>query len=91
MNTAKIALSLVITTALLAGTAVVSTATAADSDYRVVEKNGKKMYCSKRLATGSHLKKQQTCLTQEELDQLKEETERGLKNISRQAPPPRGT
>ena len=76
---------------LIAFALVSGAAAAAERGYRIVEKDGKKLYCSKRLATGSHLKQQQTCLTQEELDLLKEETQRGLRNISRQAPPPRGT
>ncbi len=66
-------------------------ASAAERGYKVIEKNGEKLYCSKRLATGSHLKQQQTCLTQKELDELKDATKRGLQNISHQAPPPQGT
>lgn len=76
---------------LCLGFAVAGAGFAADRDFRIVEKDGRKLYCSKRLATGSHVKKQKTCLTQEELDVLKEETARGMKGISRQAPPPKGT
>ena len=85
MSPTKIALPLLLAFLAAGG------ARAAESDYRVVEKDGKTLYCSKRLATGSHVKKQKTCLTQAELDVLKEETARGLRNISRQAPPPQGT
>jgi hypothetical protein len=79
--------SFAVALALLFGTA----AGAGERGYKVIEKNGEKLYCSKRLATGSHLKQQQTCLTQKELDELKDATRRGLQNISRQAPPPQGT
>lgn len=58
------------------------------SGYKVIEKDGKKLYCSKRLATGSHLKQQKTCLTQEELDELKARTEQTMRENSRMAPPP---
>ena len=70
---------------------VVASADAAEPGYKIIQKNGEKLYCSKRLATGSHLKTQQTCLTQKELDELKDATKRGLQNISHQAPPPQGT
>lgn len=56
--------------------------------YRVVEKDGEKLYCSTRVATGSRVKKQTTCLTQAEMDELLDRTKDFIRNNARPVPPP---
>lgn len=56
--------------------------------YTVVEKDGVKRYCRKRANTGSHVRREKTCLTRDELDELRARTQDWLRNNARQAPPP---
>lgn len=46
--------------------------------YKLVNTDGKELYCRSDLETGSHLVKKTTCLTAEELEALKNETKMGL-------------
>jgi hypothetical protein len=56
--------------------------------YRIVERDGVKRYCRTRAPTGSHLRREKTCLTRAELDELKERSKDFLRNSSRPRPPP---
>jgi len=58
--------------------------------YKIVNKNGEKLYCSTDAKTGSRLQKDNTCLTEKELLALREETKRNLQNVTMQLAPPQG-
>ena len=55
--------------------------------YTLVNKNGEELYCRTDLKTGSHLQKDTTCLTAQELDALHDQTRQGLQSLRPQAPP----
>ncbi len=55
--------------------------------YKVVNENGQTLYCRQDVSTGSHLKKTKTCLTERELEQLKDSTRREVEYMSKQNPP----
>jgi len=56
--------------------------------YKLVNENGKQLYCRRRLKTGSHVRYETTCLTAEELDALKDQTRSNMNDMMRQIPPP---
>jgi hypothetical protein len=58
--------------------------------YTVVNENGVTMYCHKDARTGSHLANETTCMTEKEMQDLREATQRGLQNFEMQMPPPQG-
>jgi hypothetical protein len=58
--------------------------------YSLVNQNGEILYCRQNLRTGSHLTSDVTCLTEKELTQLHEQTQRDLHNTQIQVPPPQG-
>jgi len=58
--------------------------------YKIVNKNGEKLYCSTDAKTGSRLQKDNTCLTEKELLALREETKRNMQNVTMQLTPPQG-
>jgi hypothetical protein len=55
--------------------------------YKIVNENGQQLYCREELSTGSHLKKTKTCLTEQELEQLKTSTRREIEYMSKRNPP----
>jgi hypothetical protein len=58
--------------------------------YTVVNENGEILYCHQEARTGSHLVTDITCLTEKEMTQLREQTQRGMQNTQLQLPPPQG-
>jgi hypothetical protein len=58
--------------------------------YRIVDKNGQKLYCSTDPKTGSRITKDNICMTEKELIALREETQRRMQNVTMQLPPPQG-
>jgi hypothetical protein len=58
--------------------------------YTVVNENGQTLFCHKDARTGSHLVNETTCLTQKQMDDLREETQRRLQTFEMQTPPPQG-
>ncbi len=57
--------------------------------YRIVNKNGQTLYCTKELQTGSHVQSTTTCLTQKEWDNLREDNRRALQMAPSTLPAPR--
>jgi hypothetical protein len=57
--------------------------------YTLVDNDGETLYCRSDLKTGSHVQKNTTCLTGQELDALHNQTGQGLQSI-RPLPPPVG-
>ena len=60
------------------------------SGYRIVDRNGEKLYCSTDPKTGSRIVHDNTCLTEKEMMALREETKRSMQNMARELPPPQG-
>jgi len=58
--------------------------------YKIVTKDGQKLYCKRELNTGSHLRYTTTCLTQEEWTAMSEASRRGVEAMSRTRPPLQG-
>jgi len=58
--------------------------------YKVVNEKGQTMYCREDRATGSHLKKDRTCLTAQELEAAREANQRDFDNMKKRTLPPQG-
>jgi hypothetical protein len=58
--------------------------------YTIVNKNGRKLYCTKDPKTGSHIQTTTACLTEQEWQQVREESQRSMQSISTQPIPPAG-
>ena len=59
--------------------------------YKMVTTNGETLYCATDLKTGSHLVHDNTCLTERQIINLREETQRRLQTASTPVPPKQGT
>jgi type IV pilus biogenesis protein CpaD/CtpE len=59
--------------------------------YKIVNQNGKTVYCRDQLKTGSHVRTETICLTAEELEVAREASRRNVEQMQRVAPPPQGT
>lgn len=58
--------------------------------YTVVNEDGKVLYCRSDYKTGSHVQKETSCLTADELASLHDRTQLGLSTIARPTLPPSG-
>lgn len=58
--------------------------------WKIVNQNGKEMYCREQLMTGSHLRKETICLTPEELELARTAQQRSLEQLQRSPPSPPG-
>jgi hypothetical protein len=58
--------------------------------YRIVNEGGKTLYCREQLKTGSHLRKETICLTEEELEIARDTSRRNMEQMQRRTPLPRG-
>ena len=58
--------------------------------YKLVTSNGETLYCHTDTKLGSHLQHDNTCLTENEMIALREETQRRLLYITTQVPPMQG-
>jgi hypothetical protein len=56
-----------------------------------VNQDGERLYCREELRTGSHARKQTSCLTQTQLLELHDVTRRAMDGMTRQAPAKHGT
>lgn len=59
--------------------------------YKMVNKDGQKLYCKRTLNTGSHLRYTTTCLSEAEWRQLQDTSRQSVEAMRRTAPPPHGT
>jgi hypothetical protein len=59
--------------------------------YKVVNEDGKTLYCKRNLNTGSHLRYTTSCLTEEEWRDLADTSQRGVDSMRRDVHPPNGT
>ena len=58
--------------------------------YTVKNENGETLYCRTENKMGSRVEKETVCLTAQQIDELREQTQRSLGNIMREIPPPQG-
>lgn len=58
--------------------------------WKIVNQDGKEMYCREQLMTGSHLRKETICLTPEELELARTAQQRSLDQLQRSPPSPPG-
>ena len=58
--------------------------------YKIVNENGKQLYCRKELETGSHVRYRTSCLTEAEWKQMAESGRATVQDMSRRVPPPQG-
>ena len=58
--------------------------------YKMVDKDGKKLYCKRDLKTGSHARYTTTCLTEQEWREIHEVSKRGIEAMRRTQPPAQG-
>jgi len=58
--------------------------------YTLVNRNGEVYYCHTVLKTGSHAQHETVCLTEKEMADLREQTQRSLLNNETQSRPPSG-
>lgn len=58
--------------------------------YKIVNQNGKTVYCRDQMKTGSHVRKETICLTAEEIDAAREASRRNMEQMQRVTPPPWG-
>lgn len=58
--------------------------------YTLVNQDGEELFCHSVLKTGSHVQQEMVCLSRRDMDQLRSQSQLGLSNSQRQAPPPAG-
>jgi hypothetical protein len=58
--------------------------------YKIVDKDGQKLYCKRDLNTGSHVRYTTSCLTEAEWTAMRDASRRSVEQISRERLPPRG-
>jgi hypothetical protein len=58
--------------------------------YKLVNKDGEKLYCRTDLITGSHVRTKTECLTEQQLYDQMQETKQSMDNISSHNPGPFG-
>ena len=59
--------------------------------YKIVNENGQTLYCRETMKLGSHLRKDRTCLTEQELAAVRDSNQRNFENMKKAIPPPHGT
>jgi predicted outer membrane protein len=58
--------------------------------YKIVSKNGETLYCREELKTGSHVRRDMTCLTKKELEMVRDAARRNVEQMQRATPIPQG-
>jgi len=58
--------------------------------YKIVDKDGQKLYCKRDLNTGSHVRYTTSCLTEQEWTAMQDASRRSVEQMSRVRIPPRG-
>jgi hypothetical protein len=58
--------------------------------YRIVSEDGRTLYCRDSRDLGSHIRKQTTCLTEEEMVAAREAAQRNFDNMKKFQTPPQG-
>ena len=55
--------------------------------YKMVNEDGKVLYCKRSSRTGTHARKETQCLTAEEWQEAQEASQRGVETMRRTTPP----
>jgi hypothetical protein len=55
--------------------------------YKMVNENGKTLYCKSQAKTGTHARKETSCLTEEEWREMSEASQRSVETMRRTTPP----
>jgi hypothetical protein len=58
--------------------------------YKLVDKDGQKLYCKRDLNTGSHVRHTTSCLTEAEWTAMAEASRRSVEAMTRARPPKQG-
>jgi hypothetical protein len=58
--------------------------------YTIKDENGEVVFCRREIKTGSRLQSEVVCMTEKQIDNLREETQRRLGDAMRQVAPPQG-
>jgi hypothetical protein len=58
--------------------------------YKVVNQDGKTLYCRRDLNVGSHVRKTTSCLTEAEWQEMMDTSRRGVEAMSRERAPRQG-
>jgi len=58
--------------------------------YKIVNQNGKQLYCRKQRKTGSHIQVETICMTAEELQMARDASQRNLEQMQRATAIPQG-
>jgi hypothetical protein len=58
--------------------------------YKVVDEDGRVLFCRSQKKLGSHIRRETTCLTEEEILIAREASQRNVDNIKRNVPIPQG-
>ena len=58
--------------------------------YKIVNEDGKTLFCRKELLTGSHVRYKTSCLTEQEWKQMAESGRATVQDMGRRVPPPQG-
>jgi hypothetical protein len=56
--------------------------------YRIVNQDGETLYCRKEAKTGSRTEIETVCLTAQEIETMRTQTQQSIKNVSEQVLPP---
>jgi hypothetical protein len=59
--------------------------------YKIVNEDGRTLYCKRDLNTGSHVRKTTTCLTEQEWTQMIDASRRGVEAMRRERLPKQDT
>jgi hypothetical protein len=59
--------------------------------YKIVNENGKTVYCRDQMKTGSRVRRDTICMTAQEIEAAREASQRNLDQMQRAIPPPHGT
>lgn len=55
--------------------------------YKMVNEDGKTLYCKRRAKTGTHARQETQCLTAEEWREMQEASQRSVETMRRTTPP----
>lgn len=57
-------------------------AAAKNLNLKIIDKNGQQLFCRSNLVTGSHIQRDQTCYTADQLDHMEAQMQRDLDQIN---------
>jgi len=58
--------------------------------YKLVDRDGQIYFCRNEKKLGSNIARETICMTEKQIDELRDQTQRRLGEVVRQRPPPQG-